>query len=509
MAKPSVVHADTTDAATTQQAAQDEQAKLNDYKTKANQYVDATKANQAANNEATDAQAAWTAAQTARDPKAMASAADRLEKANAAKETANKAYNDASAAATQAWTDLTNDEIDATSVAHDKQDMDNKKAAIDTAKTGTGANDHSLKQATDRRQMYIKKYFKYNKDSLDALSKYDDAYNAYVQAGKPETGTVRDNWYTARKNLTDHYLKDPTQADDAMSHYDYGLESIANANTKIKNAEKDYNDAKAKYEKNSNIWNLRTYYHNKAQAAIDQVNKERAYAAYVAMAASSTATPDQVHDALQAKRDADAAADRSAKAVSDSKAVLDKAGINPDTTTNNSGNQGNDEQPSVPDNGSTDNNQNNTIDNSNNGKTVYVQYAEHPSWKVALLNDAGQYTQNYVDQNASYTIQGTKTVNGETVYKIGENQWIPAKYTSATASENAETRMSGVARLTPVAGHPTWKIQMMDANGKYTGVYLKPNTSWKVFGKKTINGRTCYRLGSQSQWVPEEYIALQ
>lgn len=53
---------------------------------------------------------------------------------------------------------------------------------------------------------------------------------------------------------------------------------------------------------------------------------------------------------------------------------------------------------------------------------------------------------------------------------------------------------------------PNWKVNMMDADGHYTNVYLTTNSKWKVFGKKTINGVVCYRLGNQNQWVPARYL---
>jgi hypothetical protein len=151
---------------------------------------------------------------------------------------------------------------------------------------------------------------------------------------------------------------------------------------------------------------------------------------------------------------------------------------------------------------------NNTTNNNTQAQTLYVSYSEHPTWKVATLNDNGVYTDNYVDQNTAITVMQSKTVNGELLYKIADNQWIPAKYTAKQASANAEEAASGVATLNEVPGHPTWKINMLDASGHYTNVYLNPNTAWKVFGKKTINGEVCYRLGSQSQWVPAKYLSL-
>lgn len=74
-------------------------------------------------------------------------------------------------------------------------------------------------------------------------------------------------------------------------------------------------------------------------------------------------------------------------------------------------------------------------------------------------------------------------------------------------SVDTEVAFSGVAK-TFVKGHPNYAVAMMDANGVYTGKFLKQGSSFKVFGKKTIKGRVCYRLGTQSQWVPAEFLVF-
>ncbi|MCT7718023.1 MAG: YSIRK-type signal peptide-containing protein, partial [Lactobacillus iners] len=74
-------------------------------------------------------------------------------------------------------------------------------------------------------------------------------------------------------------------------------------------------------------------------------------------------------------------------------------------------------------------------------------------------------------------------------------------------AEAAEVAFSGVAK-TFVKGHPNYAVAMMDANGVYTGKFLKQGSRFKVFGKKTIKGRVCYRLGTQSQWVPAEFLVF-
>lgn len=74
-------------------------------------------------------------------------------------------------------------------------------------------------------------------------------------------------------------------------------------------------------------------------------------------------------------------------------------------------------------------------------------------------------------------------------------------------SVDTEVAFSGVAK-TFVKGHANYAVAMLDANGKYTGKFLKQGSSFKVFAKKVINGHLCYRLGTQAQWVPARFLVF-
>lgn len=304
-------------------------------------------------------------------------------------------------------------------------------------------------------ELYAKQYSDYlnTKDNSDLVKKFNDLYAKYAI----DLGVYNiDNYMVAYKN--DKVAKQAADAakkayDDAASQ---GKDTVA-LYTAYRQAADSYAKSHADFVKN-----VATPFTN--------------YSKY------TDATPD---------------ADKGAGAWTPANAVVKEA------TTPVTPNQPN-QQPTTPVAPSDNNNTN----NNTQAQTLYVSYSEHPTWKVATLNDNGVYTDNYVDQNTAITVMQSKTVNGELLYKIADNQWIPAKYTAKQASANAEEAASGVATLNEVPGHPTWKINMLDASGHYTNVYLNPNTAWKVFGKKTINGEVCYRLGSQSQWVPAKYLSL-
>ena len=140
--------------------------------------------------------------------------------------------------------------------------------------------------------------------------------------------------------------------------------------------------------------------------------------------------------------------------------------------------------------------------------TLYVPVVgKDVNCKVRLLDDAGKYTDDYVVTDTTVKALASKVVNGVTFYKVAENRWIPAKFAETTVANVAEVAFKGVAK-TFVKGHANYAVAMLDANGKYTGKFLKQGSSFKVFAKKVINGHLCYRLGTQAQWVPARFLVF-
>lgn len=138
--------------------------------------------------------------------------------------------------------------------------------------------------------------------------------------------------------------------------------------------------------------------------------------------------------------------------------------------------------------------------------TLYVPVVgKDVNCKVRLLDDAGKYTDDYVVTDTTVKALASKVVNGVTFYKVAENRWIPAKF--AEVLSDKEVAFAGVAK-TFVKGHANYAVAMLDADGKYTGKFLKQGSSFKVFAKKVINGHLCYRLGTQAQWVPARFLVF-
>ena len=147
----------------------------------------------------------------------------------------------------------------------------------------------------------------------------------------------------------------------------------------------------------------------------------------------------------------------------------------------------------------------------------------NPGWMIALLDGEGNYTGKYIPTNSNWRVLAKKTINGTTYYRLGtDKQWVPERFLQFKANETAKTvaptksetpssteeAISGIAHAPVINNNPGWMIALLDGEGNYTGKYISTNSNWKVFARKTINGRTYYRLGTDQQWAPASYLNL-
>lgn len=88
---------------------------------------------------------------------------------------------------------------------------------------------------------------------------------------------------------------------------------------------------------------------------------------------------------------------------------------------------------------------------------------------------------------------------------------LPSQNTTQNRNNvhSGETLWSGVVYVPVINGNRTWKVALLDQNGKYTGKYISTDSNWRVFAKKMINGKLYYRLGTQNQWIPAEYVGVK
>lgn len=130
--------------------------------------------------------------------------------------------------------------------------------------------------------------------------------------------------------------------------------------------------------------------------------------------------------------------------------------------------------------------------------------------KVRLVDANGSFQNQYVTHLSQWQVFGMRQINGRTYYRIGnERQYVPATYTnwgdrSRQTANSTEQPLNGTIR---VSYSGAGSVRLKDGNGNYVNQYVKKNTSWHVFAKKTVNGQTLYRLGTDRQWLPAAYAS--
>jgi hypothetical protein len=87
-----------------------------------------------------------------------------------------------------------------------------------------------------------------------------------------------------------------------------------------------------------------------------------------------------------------------------------------------------------------------------------------------------------------------------------DGSWKNNNTNTNKPSTSSEEKVSGVATVTYKG---RGGVNLLNAEGKYQNQYVKKGSAWKVFAKKTINGETMYRLGTQSQWIPAKYVSVK
>ncbi|MGO5461413.1 GH25 family lysozyme [Lactobacillus amylovorus] len=55
-----------------------------------------------------------------------------------------------------------------------------------------------------------------------------------------------------------------------------------------------------------------------------------------------------------------------------------------------------------------------------------------------------------------------------------------------------------------INSNPNYHVRLLDSKGHYQN-YIATDTRWKVWGVKIIKGMKCYRIGTDTQWVPAKF----
>lgn len=146
-----------------------------------------------------------------------------------------------------------------------------------------------------------------------------------------------------------------------------------------------------------------------------------------------------------------------------------------------------------------------------------------PGYGIAVWTAPnGKTTGKYFGHGTSWKVSAMAEYNGNTWYKVGTNQWINGRYLKLSDTINVPTeninngnngnnsgsntneeKLPGVITVNYVPGY---YVYLRDGKGKMQQQRLIHGSKWKAFSKKTINGKTFYKLGSDKQWIESRYV---
>ena len=58
-----------------------------------------------------------------------------------------------------------------------------------------------------------------------------------------------------------------------------------------------------------------------------------------------------------------------------------------------------------------------------------------------------------------------------------------------------------------INSNPNYHVRLLDSKGHYQK-YIATNTRWKVWSFKIIKGMKCYKIGTDTQWVPAKFTKI-
>ena len=91
---------------------------------------------------------------------------------------------------------------------------------------------------------------------------------------------------------------------------------------------------------------------------------------------------------------------------------------------------------------------------------------------------------------------------------IADTAKAPAKKVVAKPKPKPKPKTPSIAYVPVISNNQNYKVRLLDSKGHYQK-YINTNTSWKIWAEKTIRGMKCYKIGTDTQWVPAKYTIVQ
>lgn len=93
------------------------------------------------------------------------------------------------------------------------------------------------------------------------------------------------------------------------------------------------------------------------------------------------------------------------------------------------------------------------------------------------------------------------TIKGQKYYQIGKNQYVKA------SNVIAPIRKANVRAV--VKGRKNAKVRAYTSTGKRTRSYLSGRKSYKFTARRSINGRTYYKVSDRNLWIPASKLNIR
>ncbi len=135
----------------------------------------------------------------------------------------------------------------------------------------------------------------------------------------------------------------------------------------------------------------------------------------------------------------------------------------------------------------------NAVDTS----VITIKYVQN--YGVLAYNDSGASiggtNKTFID-GTKWQTAGSKVINGEEMYQVSPNEYIPMKYTTVGAD--------GTVTINYTQGYGVLGYHLDGSSISGSNQVLKTGSVWKTSGAAMINGQIMYQIATD-EYVPKEY----
>jgi len=128
---------------------------------------------------------------------------------------------------------------------------------------------------------------------------------------------------------------------------------------------------------------------------------------------------------------------------------------------------------------------------------ITIKYIQN--YGVLAFNDSGASiggsNKTFID-GTKWQTAGSKIINGEEMYQVSPNEYIPKQYTTIGAD--------GTVTINYTQGYGVLGYHLNGASIPGSNQTLKTGSVWKTSGAATINGQIMYKIATD-EYVPKEF----